>query len=396
MGNVKRILEAILVSAILLGIFPTTALANGKTGPSPRGEITALGVTVGGAYVAASETAPSIQPRSLLPLTEKQFTLDLTGYFSEELKAVQLQAVVQGLTPLGDDPAETELSKYTVWAKRIYNDETGALLYGDGGYTKIGPEQTLDLSGLYGDCIFDLIVGTSNQLDPNNVRCVVNLRTSRGLENLLDFNAVDSTNQTAVQIYNRSKEYQLSDQRYLLLTDLSSWPEGESRLSFGFSDEWQKRRQDLTAVVYDGFYEKESDLPVDLASKNITAKVWRSGTSTPKGLSSHYADDQSPQKFTLVLKKNGEIFQILPFSVKMVPANVTVDSHIALWKKIEESEFSSYLPVALSNSQTLENGISYTTCEVIDNENLDDTLYLQILSSSPSDESESGDRKSVV
>lgn len=33
MGNVKRILEAILVSAILLGIFPTTALANGKTGP---------------------------------------------------------------------------------------------------------------------------------------------------------------------------------------------------------------------------------------------------------------------------------------------------------------------------------------------------------------------------
>ena len=29
MGNVKRILEAILVSAILLGIFPTTALANG-------------------------------------------------------------------------------------------------------------------------------------------------------------------------------------------------------------------------------------------------------------------------------------------------------------------------------------------------------------------------------
>ena len=82
MKRMKKLLAAILAAVMVAGLLPEGVLAvEEETEAVP--ELQEIGVRIGEDYVAAVPEEDGITPFSLLPLTEKHFTLDLTGYVPE-------------------------------------------------------------------------------------------------------------------------------------------------------------------------------------------------------------------------------------------------------------------------------------------------------------------------
>lgn len=148
-------------------------------------ELVGLTANVNGVEIQAE---PAIELFSLLPLeTRTDFTLDLTGFFPEELKAVALTSLLENIkTSKGETlPSDSQIAVYARWY--YYDEETGQYIYQRDNYTVLGDNTTIDLSS-WGDASGDsdtetsyleLIVGTANQLDPANKRYRVEVKTSR-------------------------------------------------------------------------------------------------------------------------------------------------------------------------------------------------------------------------
>ena len=312
MKRMKKLLAAILAAVMVAGLLPEGVLAvEEETEAVP--ELQEIGVRIGEDYVAAVPEEDGITPFSLLPLTEKHFTLDLTGYFPEELKAVMLQTVIGGLTLDGTGDKETEASKYAVWAKQYYYDEDGNYIEDGDDFKVLSDSKALDLSSRYGGCRLELIVGTADQLNPNNIRYIVRVSTSRGLEDMLDFTAT-TQNGESIAIYDRYYQVNRDDKsHYQLTVDPEKFPQDElCKLTFGFSSTW-KTRNWTDVNVYQGYYETESELPTDII-KDLTDTVWSNGANSPAGFQANYSSYPNRPEFTLVLKNTGTTL-IIPFGV---------------------------------------------------------------------------------
>ena len=106
--------------------------------------------------------------RSMMPLKEVKKTLDLTAYLPHELQAFPVSKL-QEMLEMQETPA--------VYVKRNYIEGTYVLIDGD-DYTAFGSSETIDL---YGDgrqewLRLEVIGGTADQLNPNNVRYVVTVK----------------------------------------------------------------------------------------------------------------------------------------------------------------------------------------------------------------------------
>lgn len=145
--------------------------------------LTGFGATVGGKYIPAypeetefpEDYASPMQTFSMLPLEEKTFNLDLTGYFPSELKEVSIEALIGHLTS-ADPTADPNASHYAAYAKWGYyawrHDVDGNLIDEEGEFALLNSDTTIDLYGCDG---IEIIVGTADQLNPDNVRYKVNI-----------------------------------------------------------------------------------------------------------------------------------------------------------------------------------------------------------------------------
>lgn len=140
--------------------------------------LTQLGVWMGDTYIPAYPqekafaTEPGSQLFSLLPLQEYSLTLNLMGYFPEEMSAVPISAIT------GNEPINAGEGDMVMWAKGFGNDD----------YAIIGQDGTIDLTPeaeWNSEVALELIVGTADQLDISNVRYSVTIRLT-GESSLLE------------------------------------------------------------------------------------------------------------------------------------------------------------------------------------------------------------------
>lgn len=121
----------------------------------------------------ASATVQASQPalQSMMPLKEVKKTLDLTAYLPHELQEFPVSKL-QELLGMQETPA--------VYVKRNYKTD-----YGDAdfpgindNYTAFGSSESIDLygNGLQEKIQLEVIGGTADQLNPNNVRYIVTVK----------------------------------------------------------------------------------------------------------------------------------------------------------------------------------------------------------------------------
>ena len=184
-----------------------------------------------------------IAPNSLLPLNEYEARLDLTGYFLEELKAVPASEVLENLEYIGDTytiQPDAEIA----WATGRYNDI-------DDDYTIITDWETdtIDLSPEYyydTEVTLELVVGTADQLNPQNVRTIVDVAITAPRD-LLDFTIyTNDAPRTEVEVF--STYFSERNSVYQIGVDSEDWKSGQAvYLSMKLSSEFDS--EDLTAAV---------------------------------------------------------------------------------------------------------------------------------------------------
>ena len=152
MRKAKKVIVSLLILTMILSMLPVTALATYSVDED------------------ASATVQASQPAlySMMPLKEVKKTLDLTAYLPHELQAFPVSKL-QELLGMQETPA--------VYAKRY------TYRAGHDSYTAFDSSGTVDLYG-YGTVDtfqLEVIGGTADPLDPDNVRYIVTVNmTSAG------------------------------------------------------------------------------------------------------------------------------------------------------------------------------------------------------------------------
>lgn len=387
MKRMKKLLAAILAAVMVAGLLPAGVLAvEGENEAVP--ELQEIGVRIGEDYVAAVPEEDGSTLFSLLPLTEKHFALDLTGYFPDELKAVTLSTVIGDLTSSGGNTGdkESDTSKYVVWAKQNYYDEDGNYIQSSDDFKVLSDPKTLDLSSKYGNCRLELIVGTADQLNPNNIRYIVQVSASRGLDDMLNFDA-KTTEGAAINIYNHQNYYgdRNGKNYYQLAADLETLPSGECKLTFGFSNKWKTRSWD-EIKVYQGYYETETDLPTTDTNKDITEAVWSNGSNSPTGFQANYSNWKNMPEFTLMLRKDSTT-RVLPFGVNMYVENISISVN-SLYKKENSGSYEYFRYVSASSRYEYDSAanIQYRIFGLPAGNELSGTYYLRLDVYDPAEE----------
>ena len=153
MRKAKIGIVSLLILTMILSMLPITALAT---------------YSVDEDVTTVTEQVSQPALRSMMPLKEVKKTLDLTAYLPHELQAFPVSKL-QEMLEMQETPA--------VYVKRNYIEGTYVLIDGD-DYTAFGSSETIDL---YGDgrqewLRLEVIGGTADQLNPNNVRYVVTVK----------------------------------------------------------------------------------------------------------------------------------------------------------------------------------------------------------------------------
>lgn len=383
MKKAKKFLAILLAITLLAGIFPLGAMAAEEDNdPLAVPEITEIGARIGGDYVAAIPTEPETQGdaelMSLLPLESRNYYLDLTGYLEEELKNASLQTLIDGLTPdYGAEEPESDATKYVVWAKWYYYDEDGNWVNKNDDYQILGEKVNLS-SGLESsnNYTLELIVGTCDQLNPDNIRYQVNVYTS-GMHDFLSFQAT-TLDGKAITIYQDETYYQDGMYNedghayYQVGAKAQEYPQGELKVSFGFkSAAWEARNFDV--AVYKGYYQTAEQLPAEDSEKNVTEKIWKSGTAETEGYQAEYSWRNKPE-FTLVLTSADNTKYVIPFGVYVYPDGVDVYLD-DLYKKETAGNYSD---VDWNRHYNYEKDVEYCDITLYAGNSLTDTYHVRL------------------
>ena len=309
MSRWKRMLSVLLVVFTLVSTMPVTAVAaEGPATDAPPDE-------VGG-----------IAPNSLLPLDEYRATLDLTSYLPEELKAVPAAEVIEGLKFTGNT-YEISNDAQIVYATGRYD--------ADDNYTIITDwaNDTMDLSPEreYDNRVYlELIVGTADQLDPNNIRIIVTVSIT-AQSDLFDFTIyTDDAPRVEVDVYNTY--YSTDNNVYQIGVSSDYWEFGELvYLSMGLSQEFNS--EGLTAAIYEGLYTTEEDA-INAGATRID-DIWDQPDMSDSG--GHLADYsyksgyEGMPEVTAVLKRDGTTVCVLPFIIYMYGSRMSLQANSGLY-----------------------------------------------------------------
>ena len=147
------------------------------TNQNDNNKLAQIGLWINDEYIATRPIAkefsnPLVMPMSLLPLEEKYVAIDLRGYLPHELTAVKLSALLSS-NDINNGPSAVYTKRYWDHNFTILTDEN-AIMDLSGSYTD---SKTLDIQ---------LIVGSAQQLDYNNIRYIVSIQLPT-YEDLFEF-----------------------------------------------------------------------------------------------------------------------------------------------------------------------------------------------------------------
>lgn len=352
MKNLRRRLSSLLVLAMLFSMLPVNTLAAAPPpvedmsfdlmDPAAEPEEEPLYVEVSGekVYLIPDEASTF----SMLPLEEHSYSLNLTGYFDEELKSVSFADFLNELTVRGSgDAATTNPNDIAAWAKWYYYDEDGN--YIDDGhsdeFTVVGEDKTIDLSN--GDPIFggyihmELIIGNADQFDPDNQRYIITISTS-SIGNFLTPSIYSkATPREIIPISNSS--WGLNDTGYRLTMNVSNekWQSGQE-VYLGLSTALVNTDPNLTTAVYSGRYDTEVAITEAANAgtlEDITSDILNQGDLSVSG---GYLKDYSwknniaelPQ-ITAVFYRNGKTVKVMPIAIGMRERGISLSSPSMLY-----------------------------------------------------------------
>ncbi|MCL2152229.1 MAG: S-layer homology domain-containing protein [Oscillospiraceae bacterium] len=335
-------------SAVTVGghTFTVSSMAGDK--PS----LSQIGVTIGDEYVAAKQEpkvflpTPGIRPQSLLPLQETYVTLDLKSYPPASLREVKFYTVLSELSQ--DQIAEDEAA--VVWIKRSSGSD-------DDRFEIAKQTDTIDLSpeGNNRKTSFELelIVGTANQLDPNNKRYIVSVETSSRADfyNFSVYTESDRERVNAQVEYNFDKDN--NNLVYNLHIPSTYTPESEFILYLSLNEAFSAT-YDL--LVYSGQWSESGLETAAAAGKEISDDILN---ESGRGWKADFSDWGEPQKFTIVFKKDAAIICLDQFEVHFSSSNNGIYYDYGLYDQ------SSQRQVVYSNHSPSEpeqrDSVIYTT-----------------------------------
>ena len=169
----KKITSLLLAAALAVSAAaPLTAFAAGAQDSAQTGS-TAETAQASPQTPDATQALPNggISVMSLLPLEEVHACLLLNGYTEEQLKAISVDDILNNLLDRDGNRIEVDPDASVVWT--YFKDETGSVIHDE--YHRIGRDETVDMTSLddVSTYTMELIVGSGNQLDPNNKRYLV-------------------------------------------------------------------------------------------------------------------------------------------------------------------------------------------------------------------------------
>lgn len=256
----------------------------------PSYALSSIGVTVGGTYVPVSLSGASgaseVQPASLLPLQERYGTLDLSGFFPDELKSVTLQTVLSNTEAY---PSIT--GSQIAWAK-------GSSFADCTNFRVLGSDGVIDLSpvGSSSTMYMQIISGpnAADQTEPRNVRYLVTVYLP-SVKDLFSFNLSSASGET-IQI--KDSYYSSYNNSYSITVD-----------------EDQANEETVLGFVYNGSGIQGATLDGLYAGKLTEAEV---SSATPIDGMKYKANyfKYPGQQFTAVLSK-GASKMVTSFSVSM-------------------------------------------------------------------------------
>lgn len=328
------------------------------SGVSDPSALTQIGITVSGEYVPVYPEAKEftdnqgIEPMSMLPIEEHKYTVDLKRFLPAELGAVNLTTIFSSV--LQEENSEID-GKTVVFAKDDYS--LGGI---DAKDFIILSGQTVDLrpeNEFSRTVYFELIVGSGDQLDPNNVRYVVSANIMSGyIDDLFELQAYfdgENGRTNALNEEYRLLEFYSSDgsgridyvETNLAKEDIYS---GKLYIGLSYGDSPVGERDDLTVEFYPGYY--SSGKAAEEAGAEKIPEIWNENIATAGGYpfydeswSDHdnYYSYRDYVKVTAVFrdKATGEEIQSLPLGIRMEEAYVSIASRGLIYA---EQEGSSY------------------------------------------------------
>ncbi|AZN39947.1 S-layer homology domain-containing protein [Paenibacillus albus] len=289
---------------------------------SDENRLSQIGFNIGGTYIPAVSKAKTFTPnpaRSLrsLPLTTVNVTADLSGYLPAELKSVQLSTLLNGLTP-SQTIGETDK---VVWVKKYYSSS-------DEDEFKIAEQDDrIDLSPKYSgnsSVYLELIVGSAQQLDPNNTRYIVRINITSS-DDALQFELYTQDGQTRTNANSRTEYlgttnvYNPTTQTYetVPMQQLSVASQYDYNTEFYLGMSLNPAFNNVDVAVYKGLYATAEEAA---SGENVTSSVWnQTMASVDAGLLGNYANYQQNQYFTVVYSRNESVTAVENFKLYVYP-----------------------------------------------------------------------------
>jgi len=345
-------------------------------------------VTVGGekVYFTPCDGQATL---SLIPLEYHEYNLDLTLYFPDELKEVDLSKMLSMLKlrysgsgsgqPIQDP---NQVAAYAKWA--FYDQDGNYVDYShEDDYTLVDEDKTIDLSagaGTGGSYEMELIIGKADQLNTSNYRYRIYVRV--GYSDLLEPEAYTTGDtRQEIKIYRTSFSYNYIAEKNVLniFVNPNTWT-SEPNANLGLR--LDSKYSDLSVKVYEGGYETEDAITAANAA-DITSQIMdQDDLSSSGGYQKDYSFKRGytgMPEVTLVLARGNETVCVMPVILYIRPDALDV----RLSSLYTASSDSRYDPVGGYSSKTKDGFDHYYTYYLDNGYKTDETYYVDMYADDP-------------
>ena len=160
---------------------------------------------------------------SLIPLKNVEAYLLLLDYEESELEEMPVETVLGLLKDLEGNPVETPSNAEVAWS--YFKDKDGNVIKDE--YHVLSEDATIDLSPeSYEDSCYEmeLIVGSGKQLDPDNIRYIVQVYAAKEVVEDIDFTIYEKDGDNVQRIRNNGisvEEYHWLENSQIPITAVS-------------------------------------------------------------------------------------------------------------------------------------------------------------------------------
>lgn len=299
------------------------------------------------------------EPLSLLPLTEKWFTADLSSYTPVELTMVSLQEIFTGENALND-------SDKVMWA------------YGSSGddYSIASPGDTIDLSrGTYNNSVsWQMIVGDVDQLEADNIRYIVTINVTPSEQWLNSEVYVQDSegNRSAIRELNSEYRDYYSNGDHNFTTNVNYEDVKDASqiyLKLNVNREVFPSVNYADIKVYEGKYISASEA---MSGSEITDKIYNADMANPEA--GYKIERNNDSWITMVAFDNAaHVIGCLPIEISLSASKNQIH-----WPYLREKKGNSFHTVAEKSKSSLVDGCTHVVYTLYKDYAVDQIYYQRL------------------